>query len=500
MRQPRSTIPTGLPGLDVVLGGGLRPNRMYLFLGDPGVGKTTLGLQFLLEGVRRGERCLYATLSETKDELEDIADAHGWSLEGVDIVALHAVEHSLGTPDVQTIFHPVEIDLDQFTEPLRRMIEQVKPVRAVIDSLSEMRIIAQDPRRFRRQMMALKQHFTDIGCTLALLDDRTAEIRETIPQTVAHGVIVLESVVREYGSPRRRIRVSKLRGARLHEGYHDFQIVTGGLVVYPRLVAAEHAAGFTHEAVSSGVTRLDQMLGGGLLRGTSTLVTGAAGAGKSVVVTQYAFSAAERGEPAAIFVFDESRESFLMRAAGAGMDLGPHLATGRVRVQQVDPAEMPPGQFAHAVRRAVLEGGARIVAIDSLNGYLTSVPEEAFLELHLHELLATLAQLGVVTLTTLTQSGATGPVRSPDVDVSYLADTIISLRFFEAMGEMRKAISVPKMRSGLHELTLREYRIGPQGLTVGEPLHQFQGVLTGTPTYVGSHEPLLGAEGAADAR
>ncbi|MFT3765279.1 MAG: gas vesicle protein GvpD [Minicystis sp.] len=484
-------VSTGVLGLDAVLGGGLKRNRVYLVLGDPGVGKTTMALQFLLDGCRSGEPCLYATLSESREEIEDIAESHGWTIDGVEMVELQSGRQSLHAGDAQTMFHPAEIDLEEFVAPLLREVERVKPARAVIDSLSELRIMAQDQRRFRRQIMALKAYFQDLGTTVLLLDDRTTESAEMVPLTFAHGVVVMEAVRREYGAPRRRLSVAKLRGARIREGYHDVRIVTGGLVVYPRLVASERPA--THEpgSASSGAAELDAMLGGGILRGTSALLLGPAGVGKSVLTTQYMHAAATRGEGCAAFLFDEGREGFLLRAAGAGLDLGPHLDTGLVRLEQVNPAEMSPGEFTHAVIEAVDARGARLVVIDSLNGYLCSVPEETFLPLHLHELLTYLDQRGVTTLLTLTQHGVLGAAARSDIDVSYLADTVILMRFFEADGEMHKAISVPKMRSGLHELTLREYRITRSGFRIGGPLREFQGVLTGTPSYVGSHEPLL---------
>jgi circadian clock protein KaiC len=491
-------LSTGVPGLDEVLGGGLRVQRLYLALGDPGVGKTTMGLQFLLEGVRRGEPSLYATLSETREEVEEIAASHGWSLDGVELVELHAVEGSVGARDAQTMFHPVELDLDRFTAPLRETIERVRPARVVIDSLSELRILAGEMRRFRAQIMALKEHLTSLGCTLLLLDDRLPGNPEMVPQTFAHGVLALRLVTREFGPPRRRLSVSKLRGARIREGYHDFQIVTGGIVVYPRVVPSERRAGPEPGLLSSGVDGLDAMLGGGLTRATSALVMGPAGAGKSVVVTQYAHAAAARGERAAMFVFDESRETFLARAAGAGLDLRPHLASGLCSLTQMDPLEMAPDQFSHAVVSAVDPGGARLVIIDSLNGYMSSTPEESFLAHRFHELLACLGRLDVITLVTLSQHGFVGPMADTNLDVSYLADTVILLRFFEAVGEMRKCISVPKMRSGFHQLSLREYRISREGLEVGEPVSEFQGVLTGAPTYLGHRAPLLGGGGADD--
>jgi circadian clock protein KaiC len=493
----RAKVSTGIPGLDEVLGGGLRERRMYLLLGDPGVGKTTMALQFLAEGRRRGERCLYATLSETREELEDIAASHGLSLDGIDIVELHAGEEGMGS--VQTMFHPAEVDLEEFTAPLFAALERNAHGRVVVDSLSEMRILAHEPRRFRRQIMALKERFARLGVTALLIDNRTPESAEIVPMTFAHGVIVLQAVAREYGAPRRRLSVPKLRGARIVEGFHDVRIVTGGLVVYPRLGPGKRVDRLPEQVTSSGIPELDAMLGGGLKHGTSALIAGPTGAGKSVLVTQYVHAAASRGEGAAVFLFDEILGVFLARAAGAGLDLVPFIEQGLVRVVQVDPAEMGPGQFASAVCASVAEGRGRLVAIDGINGYLSSVPEEEFLQLHLHELLTHLAHLGATTLLTLSQHGITGPLIEGDVDVSYLTDAMIILRFFEASGEMRKAISVPKLRSGLHELTLREYRIGRTGFRVGEPLRDFQGVLTGTPTYVGPHEPLLREEGHAAA-
>jgi circadian clock protein KaiC len=474
-------VATGVDGLDDILGGGLPPNRLYLIEGNPGSGKTTLALQFLLEGQRHGERGLYVTLSETKDELHAVAHSHGWSLDEIAVCELIPSEDSL-RPDTQPrMFHPSEVELSETTQAVLAEVERAKPTRVVFDSLSEMRLLAQNPLRYRRQILALKQFFIGRQCTVLLLDDRTSEETDLQLQSLAHGVVSLEHLAPEYGAERRRLRVMKMRGMWFRGGYHDFLIRRGGLAVFPRLVAAEHHRPFDRGAAPSGVAALDALLGGGLDRGTSALLMGPAGSGKSSIATQYVVAAAARGEKAAVFAFDESLGTLLARSAGLGMGLRAHLDAGRVRVQQVDPAELSPGEFAHAVRSAVEQGGARVVVIDSLNGYLNAMPEERFLTIQLHELLTYLGQQGVVTLLVVAQHGLFGNMQAP-VDTSYLADAVVLLRYFEAQGRIRRAISVVKKRSGAHEETLRELRMGPAGLIVGEPLEGFQGILTGTPT------------------
>jgi circadian clock protein KaiC len=486
-------VATGIAGLDNILGGGFTPNRLYLIEGDPGAGKSTLALQFLLEGRRLGEPGLYVTLSETRAELEGVAASHGWSLEGLTVCELIPSEDSL-RPDAQPrMFHPSEIELGETTQAVLKEVENAAPRRVVFDSLSEMRLLAQNPLRYRRQILALKQFFVGRQCTVLLLDDRTSETADLQLHSLAHGVIALHHLAPEYGAERRRLRVIKIRGQPFRSGYHDFLIARGGLEVFPRLIAAEHHRAFDNERrADSGVAGVDALLGGGLDRGTSTLIMGPAGSGKSALSSQYALAAARRGEPAAVFAFDESLGTLLARAAGMGMDLQAHVASGRIHVQQVDPAELSPGEFAHAVRRAVERDGARLVVIDSLNGYLQAMPEERFQTAQLHELLTYLGQQGVVTLLVVAQHGLLGNSMAGPVNASYLADTVILLRYFEAQGELRRAISVVKKRTGGHEKTLRELRLDRSGLLIGEPLGEFQGVLTGTPTFLGQAAPPAG--------
>jgi circadian clock protein KaiC len=475
---------TGIEGLDDILEGGFPANRIYLIEGDPGTGKTTLALQFLMEGARRGEAGLYITLSETKEELLAVAESHGWTLDGFSIHELLPTAGSLNPESQYTIFHPSEIELGETTNAVLEEVERIKPRRVVFDSLSEMRLLAHEALRFRRQILALKQYFAGQRSTVLLLDDKVVDKQEGRQvQSIAHGVIELEHLAVEYGAERRRLRVIKLRGARFRGGYHDFNIETGGVRVFPRLIAAEHRQQFAKESVTSGVSQLDALLGGGLDRGTSTLIIGPAGSGKSTVAAQFASSAAERGEKAAVFVFDEIRETYIARAEGIGTRMERFLDKGLITIQQVDPAELTPGEFAHQVRSCVDDDGARVVVIDSLNGYLNAMPEERFLTIQMHELLTYLNQQGVVTIVIMAQHGFLGTSMSTPVDVSYLADTVMMLRYFEADGAIRRAISVIKKRTGLHESTIRELNISPGGLHVGDPLTGFRGVLTGVPLY-----------------
>jgi circadian clock protein KaiC len=486
-------IATGIEGFDTILHGGLTPDRMYLVEGDPGSGKTTLALKFLLEGVGRGEPVLYVTLSETEVELRAVARSHGWSLDGINILELVASEESL-TPDSQlTMFHPSEVELSETTRAVLAEVERKKPARVVFDSLSEMRLLAQSPLRYRRQILALKQFFIGRSCTVLLLDDRTSEATDLQLQSIAHGVVSLEQLAPEYGAERRRLRIVKMRGVRYMGGFHDFNIERGGLRVFPRVVAAGQHQPYARQPVESGVPALDALLGGGLDRGTSTLLIGPAGCGKSTVATQYAVAATLRGERAAIFTFDETLGTLLARSDAVGIPLREQMEAGQVIVQQIDPAELSPGEFAHVVQQAVRPdtgNGARVVVIDSLNGYLNAMPEESFLTIQLHELLTYLAQQGVVSLLVVAQHGLVGSGMVTPIDASYLADTVVMLRYFEAAGRVRKAISVMKKRSGAHEDTIREIQLGSGGISVGEPLDQFQGILTGVPTFIGEARKL----------
>lgn len=483
---------TGIAGLDDVLAGGLPRDRLYLLQGDPGVGKTTLALQFLLEGERRGEKGLYITLSETRTELLGVAESHGWKLDGLSIVELSAIEQQLNESQQNTFFHPSELELNKTTKILTDEVERVKPVRVVFDSLSEMRLLAESALRYRRQMLSLKQFFAGGNATVLLLDDRTSEDGDLHIQSIAHGVVTLEKVQAGYGAHRRRLEVTKLRGVKFRDGSHDYVIDRGGLKVFPRLIAAHHHREFTSEAASSGLPEFDALLGGGIDRGTSTLFIGPAGTGKSTLAMQMAHAAAGRGEKVVIFSFDENLRTLQMRLNAIGLSIDEHLESGRIVVHQVDPAELPPGEFSHIVKESVMTDGALMVIIDSLNGYLNAMPDERFLSLQLHELLTFLSQVGIVSILTVAQHGLVGTMQTP-VDVTYLADTVVVMRYFESEGTVKKAISVVKKRSGLHEDAIREFKIDHSGLRVGKPLAEFRGILTGTPSFRGRGETMLPA-------
>lgn len=471
-----------------MLAGGLPRDRIYLIQGDPGVGKTTLALQFLMTGVARGERCLYITLSETTAEIHGVAASHGWSLEGVEIVELSALEQTTALEE-NTLFEPSEVELHETTRTLLGHVERVQPSRVVFDSLSELRLLAQSPLRYRRQILNLKGYFAGRHCTVLMLDDLTSQQDDLQLQSIAHGVILLEQHAPIYGEDRRQLRIQKLRGLEFRGGRHDFAIRRGGLHVYPRLVAAEHQQEFPMTQLSSGITALDRLLGGGLDKGTSTLLVGPAGVGKSAVAIQYAVAAAERGERAMVFAFDERKATMFARSRALGVDLETHVASGALGIQQIDPAEMSPGEFAHHVRHCVEKRGASVVVLDSLNGYMQSMPEEKLLLVQMHELLGYLAHRGVCTVLVMAQHGLLGAMSSP-ADISYVADAVVLLRYFEASGRIRKAISVVKKRSGAHENAIRELKVGAGGITVGEPLTDFVGVLTGVPKFVGTSGDL----------
>jgi circadian clock protein KaiC len=480
-----SRVDSGCNGLDVILNGGFPKGRIYLIEGDPGAGKTTLAIQFLKEGARRGERTLYITLSESRADLVHAAASHGLSLGNIEIIELLPDENDLLPEQQYTVFHPAEVELNDRMQRIVREVERVHPDRLVIDALSELRMLAKDPLRYRRQILSLKDYMTDQECTVLLLDDRTSRDPDLQLHSVVHGVVSMDKVPREYGKTRRQMQVVKLRGTAYSEGYHDYAIITGGVVVFPRLVAAESRNHNPPEAVSSGIPELDQLTGGGLDRGTSTLLIGPAGCGKTSIAVQFAATAAARGESCSIFSFEEAPHTMLTRATRLGIDIRPHLKSGKITIQRVDPAEMSPGELAAGVQQQVENDGVRMVVLDSLNGYLQSMPGEQFLAVHLHELLAYLSNRGVLTLMVLAQAGTIGPPLQSIVDVSYLADNILLLRYFEAHGEMRQAISTVKRRSGMHEHSIRELRLGPDRIRVGRPLRDFQGILTGTPIFLG---------------
>ena len=485
---------TGISGLDEILAGGLPHNRLYLVDGAPGTGKTTLAIQFLLTGVAQGERGLYVTLSESREELTQVATSHGWTLDSIDVMELADADDP-SAAEGYTLFHPAEVELQETIDRMFAAVEKSGAQRIVLDSLSEMRLLARDPLRFRRQILALKKFFTGRRATVLLLDDRTSPEGELQLHSLAHGVIELEHIALEYGAERRRLQVTKLRGRQFRGGYHDFRIRTGGLSVYPR-IPRELPAAAERGTIASGSPQLDALLGGGLPAGTSMLITGPAGTGKSVLATQYACAAATRGEKVRMYLFDERLSTFELRAEGLGMDVRELVADGRLSLQQIEPTELSPGEFANSVMHAVEEEGVRLFVMDSINGYMQSMPEERLLPIQVHELLSYLANRGCTTVLTLVQRGVFGSPVDEAADVSYLADSVLLLRYFEVRGSVRQAISVVKKRSGDHERTIRECRVQRGGLHVGPPLHAFQGVLTGVPSYHGDDAPLMAWTGA----
>jgi circadian clock protein KaiC len=476
---------TGLEGLDAITGGGIPRHRLYLVQGPPGVGKTTLALQFLQEGARLGEKGLYITLSETKEEIESIALSHGWSLANISFFELSAMEERLKDSASNTFFHPSEIELDLTTKALMDEVEKVGPSRLVFDSLSEMRMLAETPLRYRRQILQLKQFFAGRKCTVLMLDDCTSGMKDLQIESIAHGVIGLSSSSPTYGISRRQINIQKIRGVKFHEGNHDLILQKGGMVIFPRLVAADHQSEFAHEHFPSGIEELDSLLGGGLDRGTSNMFMGPPGTGKSTLAVKFALEAAQKGEKVLMFVFDETLQTLTNRATDLGMDLTLHLKNGTIVIEQINPAEISPGEMAHKIRDAVLNAGIRMVIIDSINGYLNAMPEEHYLALQLHELLSFLNQQGAITIMVLAQQGIVGTMQST-VDLTYLADTVVLLRYFEARRAVKQAISIIKKRSGNHERTIREIRVSQNGIEVGETLTNLQGVLLGVPSFVDS--------------
>ncbi len=482
MSEPKAPrCQTGVPGLDDILNGGLIRHRLYLLEGTPGAGKTTISIRYLKEGISQGESGLYISLSESREELLAGAASHGWDMDGIEILELIADAQELDGEQEVTMYHPAEVELTATMRKVLDAVVRVNPKRVVFDSLSELRLLAQSSLRYRRQILALKQFFTGRKTTVLLLDDLTSETTDLQLQSIAHGVISLEQLAPVYGAARRRLRVVKFRGTQYRGGFHDFSIEPEGVIVFPRLIAAEHGVPFQRERIESGVTALDALLGGGPDRGTSTLLMGPAGTGKSTIAVQYAVAAAQRGDHAAIFAFDESAATLEARTAALGIQLNEGLQGGQVRVQQVDPAELSPGEFAYMVRQSVERDHARVVVIDSLNGYLHAMPDEHFLTAQLHELLTYLARQGVTTLMVVAQHGVVGMNMTSPVDTSYLADSVILFRYFEYAGKVKKAISVMKKRSGAHEESIRELRFDQAGIHLSEPLTQFRGILTGVP-------------------
>jgi circadian clock protein KaiC len=486
---------TGIPGLDEILCGGFPKERLYLVHGTPGVGKTTLAMQFLLQGVEEGESGLYITLSETQEELELVAASHGWDISKLHLFELAAMEEKARGETESTFFHPSEIELNRTTQTLLDEVQRVQPVRIVFDSLSELRMLAETPLRYRRQILELKQFFSGKQATVLFLDDGSGGRNDLQIESIAHGVLAVESTVPEYGVTRRSIRVQKLRGSSFREGNHNFLIRRGGMVVFPRLVAAEHRGEQEQESVQLGVPGLDALLGGGLDRGTSTMLMGPPGCGKSTLLLHAVYRLAERGEHSLLFLFDETVQTLMGRAAALGMDLAPHIANGRVTLRQIDPAEISPGELTSEIVEQVSQQNVRLVALDSINGYMHAMPAERHLSLQLHELLVYLANQNIITVMVLAQQGIVGTMQSA-VDLTYLADTVLLLRYFEAQGAVKQAISVIKKRTGNHERTIREMRITAAGLEVGEPLTRMQGILTGVPQI----EPLREAPQSGELR
>ena len=482
-------ISSGIAGLDDVLGGGLRRNRLFLVEGAPGAGKTTLSMQLLQAAVARGEPVLYVTLSETEAELRSVATSHGWSLDNIAIHELTPSEAALDPDEQNTMFHAAEVELGATIQTVLAMVTRLNPTCVVLDSLSELRLLAGNALRYRRQILALKQFFSSRNCTAVLLDDMTATDQDLQMQSIAHAVIRLEELNPEYGSERRRLRVVKYRGTKYRGGYHDYVIERGGLRVFPRLVASEHRGDGDRRRLASEVPQLDSLLGGGLERGTSTLIVGSAGTGKSTLAAQFASAAAGRGQRAALFLFDENPATLLSRCEGMGIEFASHIEAGRILLHQIDPAELSPGEFTDRIRLAVCDN-ASIIVIDSLNGYLNAMPGERYLTIQLHELLMFLGQQAVATILIAAHHGMIGSQMSAPVDASYLADAVILLRYFEASGEVHQAISVVKKRGSRHERTIREFRLDERGVFVGPPLRRFRGILTGVPIYDGGTDSL----------
>nr|WP_043604339.1 ATPase domain-containing protein [Novosphingobium sp. Rr 2-17] len=474
---------TGVSGLDDILGGGFARGRVFLLEGSPGTGKTTIAMQFLAQGAARGEKCLYVTLSETEDELRDSARSHGWDLTGVDLYELVPPESLLDEDQQQSLLYSSDLELGETTRRIFEAFERVKPDRVVLDSLSEIRLLAQSSLRYRRQILAMKHFFSRQNTTVLMLDDLTAEVSDKTVHSVAHGVVRLEELAPNFGPERRRVRIVKYRGRKFRGGYHDFRIETGGVQIYPRLISAEHRTEFARDMLTSRSGELDALLGGGVERGSSVLVLGPAGTGKSLLTLTFAAAAIDRGEKVAMFVFDEEIGLLFNRAIALGIDMKAMVDAGDLFIEQVDAAELSPGEFSKRVQAMVEINKVRSVIIDSLNGYQAAMPEENALILHMHELLQYLNRQGATTFLTVAQHGLVGDMKSP-VDVTYLADTVVLLRYFEAAGRVRRAISIIKKRTGAHEDTIREYKIGSFGIKLGEPLVGFQGVLRGVPQFI----------------
>lgn len=478
--------------------GGFIRGGFYLVQGDPGSGKTTIALQFALSRVQAGESCLYITLTESLQDLENASSSHGWTLEGIEVCDLTQSAANLAGESEASVFHPSETELGETTQTIVAAVEKYKPSCVVFDGLSEMRLLSGNPLIYRRQLLALKKYFGERNATVLLLDDRSSAFGNIQPESLVGGNVVFERHLPQYGRARRRMFATKVRGSNFREGYHDYEIIQGGVVIHPRLVAAEHHAAFKRELLPSGISNLDTMLAGGLRNGSTALLLGPAGVGKSTIAMQFTLAAMQSGHKAAVYMFDEVIETLIERVEKLCLakegGLRSYITDGQLHAQQVDPAEMSPGAFAHEVRRAV-EAGATVIVIDSLNGYLNAMPEERFLTTHLHEMFSYLNQKGVLTIMVVAQHGmVVGGAAAADFDVSYLADTVLLFRYFEAAGSIKQAISVFKKRTGEHERTLRELSITSNGVAVGDALTEFRGVMTGVPQYEGKASPLPGAK------
>lgn len=481
--------PTGISGLDEILFGGIPKNRLYVIEGEPGSGKTTMALQFLLDGAKRGEKSLYITFSETIDELNSVAESHNWNLKKIDIIDLSMLERELAGSSQSTLFHPSELELNQITENLLKQIDELRPSRIVFDSVSEMRLLAESPLRYRRQVLSLKQALSTRKSTVFFLDDLTTTGQDLQVQSIAHGVIRLSRLHHEFGGERRQMRVLKLRGVKYISGNHDFEILTGGIEIYPRMVSSTHEEVVREGQLLSGVVGLDNLLGNGLDRGTTNLFLGPAGSGKSTMAVLFALAAVRKGEKVAFFAFDETITNLMRRSHAIGLDVQGAIKSGLFFIQKIDPAELSPGAFTGLIKKYVEQEGISVAVVDSLNGYIQAMPQEQFLILQLHELFSYLNTRGIVTIVTLAQHGMVGSMNSP-VDLTYLADTVVLTRFFESSGSVKKAISVIKKRTGHHEDTIREYSVGQSGVKVGPALTQFQGILTGVPRFNGETEVI----------
>ncbi len=503
-RPNEKRLSSGIEELDYILGGGFPARRLFLIEGAPGTGKTTLALQFLIAGAKNDEQGLYVTFSESDDEIRSVADSHDWDLSRIHLQELNSLGDRLKNDEQYTVFQPADVELSETTQRVVEQVRKIKPKRVVIDSLSEIRLVARDPLRYRRQILALKEILSESECTVLFLEDYTLGNPDLLLQSIAHGVVLLEKIQAEYGCLRRKLQVSKLRGGPSLEGVHDFAIRPGGLQVFRRMVASDSQRADV-DAVDSAILgtknpELDRLVGGGVHWGTGLVLVGPAGAGKSTIGIQLVSAAAQEGHKASVFLFDEASANYSARARHVGLDLGPHIASGHVQMHQIDPNEQSPGEFAYLVRKQVEDAGVRVVVIDSLNGFLTAMTSERFLLAQLHELLSYLNTRSVLTIMTTAQHGMLNTSDTTSFELTYLADLVIYLRYFEASGEVRKAISVIKNRLSAHETSIREFKITNKGLHIGEPLRQFEGILSGIPTYLGGSDALLNPRGTLDGR